>query len=83
MKKHGIFHSVGELVMITFRKISLYAKFINIGNNVFSGVDVNIHYCVKVDDNIILAAGTLVNKDMPSNSMVVEPARYFITRGLS
>ena len=41
MKKHGIFHSMGERVMITSRKIPLYAKLISIGSNVWmaSGVE--------------------------------------------
>lgn len=41
MKKKGIFHSVGDRVMITSRKIPLYAKLISIGNNVWmaSGVE--------------------------------------------
>lgn len=41
MKKHGIFHSVGDRVMITSRKIPLYAKLISIGSNVWmaSGVE--------------------------------------------
>lgn len=41
MKKHGIFHSMGDRVMITSRKIPLYAKLISIGNNVWmaSGVE--------------------------------------------
>ena len=107
MKKKGIFHSIGERVMITSRKIPLYAKLISIGNNVwiasgvefithdvthymlngmkdghkytekigcieignnvFIGADVKILYDVKVGDNVIIAAGALVNKDVPSN----------------
>lgn len=41
MKKKGIFHSMGERVMITSRKIPLYAKLISIGSNVWmaSGVE--------------------------------------------
>lgn len=41
MKKHGLFHSVGDRVMITSRKIPLYAKLISIGSNVWmaSGVE--------------------------------------------
>lgn len=41
MKKHGILHSMGDRVMITSRKIPLYAKLISIGNNVWmaSGVE--------------------------------------------
>ena len=45
MKKKGIFHSIGERVMITSRKIPLYAKLISIGNNVWiaSGVEFITH----------------------------------------
>ena len=41
MREKGIFHSMGERVMITSRKIPLYAKLISIGSNVWmaSGVD--------------------------------------------
>ena len=41
MREKGIFHSIGERVMITSRKIPLYAKLISIGNNVWiaSGVE--------------------------------------------
>ena len=110
MKKHGIFHSVGERVMITSRKIPLYSKLISIGNNVWmaSGVEFITHdvthymlngmkdghtyterigcieigdnvffrsnakilYNVKIGNNVIIAAGALVNKDIPSNSVV-------------
>ena len=45
MKKHGVFHSVGDRVMITSRKIPLYAKLISIGSNVWmaSGVTFVTH----------------------------------------
>ena len=45
MKKHGLFHSVGERVMITSRRVPLYAKLISIGNNVWmaSGVEFLTH----------------------------------------
>lgn len=45
MKKHGIFHSMGDRVMITSRKIPLYSKLISIGNNVWmaSGVEFIAH----------------------------------------
>lgn len=45
MKKHGIFHSIGDRVMIASRKIPLYAKLISIGNNVWmaSGVEFITH----------------------------------------
>lgn len=69
MRKKNVFHSMGERVMITSRKIPLYAKLISIGNNVFIGADAKILYDVKVGDNVIIAAGALVNKDVPSNSV--------------
>lgn len=45
MKKHNIFHSMGERVMITSRRIPLYAKLISIGSNVWmaSGVEFITH----------------------------------------
>ncbi|MBR3437259.1 MAG: acyltransferase [Lachnospiraceae bacterium] len=45
LKKHKIFRSVGERVMITPRKIPLYARLIRIGNNVWiaSGVEFITH----------------------------------------
>ena len=109
LKRHGIFHSMGERVLITSRKIPLYAKLISIGSNVwmasgvefiphdvthymlngmkdghkyqekigcieigsnvFIGADAKILYDVKVGDNVIIADGSLINKDVPSNSM--------------
>ena len=109
MKRKGVFHSMGDRVMITSRRIPLYAKLISIGNNVwmasgvefithdvthfmlngikddnkytekigcieignnvFIGADAKILYNVKVGDNVIIAAGALVNKDVPSNSV--------------
>ncbi len=41
MKEHGIFHRMGDHVMITSRKIPLYAKLISIGNNVWMASGVN------------------------------------------
>ena len=40
MRKHGIFHSMGDRVMITSRKIPLYAKLISIGSNVWRASNV-------------------------------------------
>lgn len=41
LKKKRVFHSIGDRVMITSRKIPLYPKLISIGNNVWiaSGVE--------------------------------------------
>lgn len=119
MKRKGIFHSMGDRVMITSRKIPLYAKLISIGNNVwmasgvefiahdvthymlngmkdgtkyqekigcieigdnvFIGADAKILYNVKVGNNVVIAAGALVNRDIPSNSVVGGPARILMT----
>lgn len=43
---------------------------IEIGSNVFIGADVKILYDVKIGDNVVIAAGSIVNKDIPSNSIV-------------
>ena len=40
MKKQGIFHSMGDRVMITSRKIPLYANLISIGSNVWMASEV-------------------------------------------
>lgn len=43
---------------------------IEIGDNVFIGSNVQILYDVKVGNNVVIAAGALVNKDVPDNSIV-------------
>ncbi|MEZ9514996.1 serine O-acetyltransferase [Vibrio splendidus] len=44
-----------------------------IGNNVFIGSNAVIVGDIKVEDNVIIGAGTLVNFDVPKNSKVVNP----------
>lgn len=57
---------------------------IEIGNNVFIGADAKILYNDKVGDNVIIAAGALVNKDVPSNSVWGGTSKiYLLFRGLS
>ena len=112
MRKRGVFHSMGERVMITSRKVPLYSRLISIGDNVwmasgvsfithdvchfmlngckkpneagyeemlgcidigdnvFIGANVQILYDVKVGNNVVIAAGSLVNRDVPDNSIV-------------
>lgn len=43
---------------------------IEIGDNVFIGTKATILYDVKIGSNVIVAAGALVNKDVPDNSVV-------------
>jgi acetyltransferase-like isoleucine patch superfamily enzyme len=50
----------------TFNK----TKEIEIGNNVWIGINVTILKGVKIGDGAVIAAGAVVNKDVPENSLV-------------
>lgn len=53
-----------------------FYKKIEIGNNVFIGVNTILMPGVKIADNVIIAAGTVVTKSIPSNVIVGgSPAR--------
>lgn len=43
---------------------------IGIGDNVFIGSNTTVLYDVKIGSNIVVGAGSLVNKDIPDNSVV-------------
>ena len=43
-----------------------------IGNNVWCGCNVVILKGVKIGNNCVIAAGTIVNKDIPDNSLVYQ-----------
>ena len=43
---------------------------IEIGNNVFVGAGSKILYNVKIGNNVIVGANTLINKDIPDNTVV-------------
>lgn len=47
-----------------------YCAPILIGNNVFIGCNVTILPNVKIGNNVIIAAGSIVSKDIPDNSVV-------------
>ncbi len=50
---------------------------IEIMNNVFIGTGTRILYNVRIGNNVIVGAGSLVNKDIPDNSVYAGvPARY-------
>lgn len=55
-------------------------KKVEIGNNVFIGKRVTILRGVKIGDNVIVGAGSIVTKDIPSNTIVAgNPARVIST----
>lgn len=55
-------------------------KPVKIGKRVWCGVNVTILAGVQVGDDVVIGAGTLVNKSIPSNSVVVGvPARIIKT----
>lgn len=59
-----------------------YAKVgnVKIGNNVFIGANVTILPNVKIGDNVIIGAGSVVTKDIPSNTVYAgNPAKQICT----
>ena len=48
-----------------------YAKPIEIGNNVWIGGNVAVLPGVKIGDNVVIGAGSVVTKDIPSNVVAV------------
>ena len=48
-----------------------YAKSIMVGNNVWIGGNTVVLYGVTIGDNVVIGAGSVVNKDIPSNSVAV------------
>ena len=52
------------------KQADIFGK-IEVGNNVHIGVDVIVMPGVKIGDNVVIGAGALVTKDIPSNSVAV------------
>ena len=48
-----------------------YAKPIKIGNNVWIGGNVSVLPGVTIGDNVVIRAGSIVNKDVPANVVAV------------
>ena len=48
-----------------------YAKPIKVGNNVWFGANVSILPGVTIGNNVVIGAGSIVNKDIPDNSLAV------------
>ncbi|SEI92473.1 Acetyltransferase (isoleucine patch superfamily) [Bhargavaea ginsengi] len=62
-----------------YKHIKKYGK-IDIGNNCFIGIDTIIMPGVKIGENTVVGAGSIVTKDIPGNSVAVgSPARVIMT----
>lgn len=66
---HSALNTVFNHEEKTDKYLCRYGK-VEIGNNVYIGADVIINYGVSVGNNCIIAAGTIVTKDIPDNSVV-------------
>lgn len=71
------FYTSGHPTDVNLRKQFLeYAKPIEVGNNVWIGGNVIVLPGVKIGDNVVIGAGSVVTKDIPSNSIAVgDPCR--------
>lgn len=69
---HPIFFSTLKQAQITFAEKNYFNEFaeINIGNDVWIGANTIILDGVKISDGVIIAAGSVVTKDMPAYAIV-------------
>ena len=67
----GFYTSGHPLDYETRNKGLEYAKPIKVGNNVWIGGNVCVMPGVTIGDNVVIGAGSVVNKDIPSNSVAV------------
>lgn len=66
------FYTAGHPLDVKSRNEGLeYAKSIEIGNNVWIGGNVVVLPGVKIGDNTVIGAGSVVTKDIPSNCVAV------------
>lgn len=66
----GIYTATHPVDATTRNEGKEYAYPITIGNNVWIGGNVTILGGVTIKDNVIIGAGSVVNKDIPDNSIV-------------
>ena len=66
-----ITHDISHVMMNKLYGEGFYEMIgcIEIGNNVFIGSNVTVLLNVKIGDNVIVGAGSVVTKDIPSNSI--------------
>lgn len=66
------FHTAGHPIDFERRNKGLeYAYPITVGNNVWIGAGVQVMPGVKIGDNVVIGGGSVVVKDIPSNSVAV------------
>lgn len=66
------FYTAGHPINYVERNKGLeYAKPIKVGNNVWIGGNVIVLHGVTIGDNVVIGAGSVVTKDIPSNVVAV------------
>lgn len=66
------FHTAGHPLDVVRRNKGLeYARPITVGNNVWIGAGVHVLPGVTIGDNCVIGAGSVVNRDIPANSLAV------------
>jgi acetyltransferase-like isoleucine patch superfamily enzyme len=69
-----------SVIRLKYKQIINGAKFTSIGENVFIGLRSIILPGVTIGDNVVIAAGSVVVKDVPANSVIGgNPARVIST----
>lgn len=69
---HCGFYTAGHPLDVTQRNQGLeYAYPIRVGNNVWIGANVCVLPGVSIGNNCVIGAGSVVNKDIPDNSLAV------------
>lgn len=69
---HILAHDASTKSVLGYTRIGL----VDIGNNVFVGASTTILPGVKIGDNVVIGAGSVVSRDIPSNSVAAgNPAR--------
>lgn len=66
------FYTAGHPLEASERNKGLeYARPITVGDNVWFGANVSVLPGVTIGDNCVIGAGSVVNKDIPANSLAV------------
>lgn len=69
---NGAFYTAEHPIDYETRNKGLeYAKTITVGNNVWFGGNVTVIAGVRIGNNVVIGAGSVVTKDIPDNSIAV------------